>query len=175
MNTITVHGRLTKDITTGQRQGQNGEPYTWAMGTIAVNRDRENADFITFAANGKRAEVMAQYLHKGSEVLIQGSLAVNNKPITDANGQPLMMNGKQVYTTSAVINVAAFDFCGSNNQASAGQAPVEQAPQTGFGTQGQTVAQAPVGQTPVGQAVGQAPQAPFGQEDFTPFEGLPFK
>lgn len=171
-NLVVLHGRLVRDIVTGQRTSQKGETYTWAMGTIAVDADTQDGktNYIPFSVLGKRAETMAQYLHKGSEVVLQGSLNINNKPIVDANGQPVLTaDGKQMQMSQPMVSVSSFDFCGpaqGNNQNAQAAQPIPQ-----VAPQGQFAGQQVVNQQPV-QSVQQpnvAPQTgiPVDQTDFT--------
>ena len=77
MNKVLLIGRLTKDV--DLRKTQNGTSY--ARFTLAVNRrfkgndpQGQDADFISCVAWDKRAEVMYQYLGKGSQVGIEGRI-----------------------------------------------------------------------------------------------------
>ena len=75
MNKITICGRLTRDPET--RTTSTGNQMV-TMG-VAVNRRRkpdgqQEADFFDVMAFGKQAELCAQYLQKGRQVLITGRM-----------------------------------------------------------------------------------------------------
>lgn len=76
MNKITLNGRLTNDIEV--KTTNNGIEY--ARFSIACNSKRKNADgskktdFFNCSVFGKGASIMAEYCHKGDQVLIVGSM-----------------------------------------------------------------------------------------------------
>lgn len=75
MNKVLLIGRLTKDLEI--RHTQNGA--TVVSYTLAVNRrvqtpGQPDADFINCVAWNKTADLMAQYLHKGSLIGVEGRI-----------------------------------------------------------------------------------------------------
>ena len=75
MNKVLLIGRLTKDPEI--RHTQNGA--TVVSYTLAVNRrvqtpGQQDADFISCVAWNKTADLMAQYLHKGSLIGVEGRI-----------------------------------------------------------------------------------------------------
>lgn len=75
MNKVLLIGRLTKNPEI--RHTQNGA--TVVSYTLAVNRrvqtpGQPDADFISCVAWNKTADLMAQYLHKGSLIGIEGRI-----------------------------------------------------------------------------------------------------
>lgn len=71
MNTVILMGRLVRDPEL--RNTQNGNAV--CNFTIAVNRDYgDGADFIDCVAWKKGAEMVSKYFHKGSNILVEGSL-----------------------------------------------------------------------------------------------------
>lgn len=72
-NKIILVGRLTRDVeTTYAKTGTQIAKFA-----IAVNRTYkkdEETDFFPVTAFGKLAEICGQYLKKGSQVLLEGSL-----------------------------------------------------------------------------------------------------
>ena len=70
MNTVQLIGRLTKDVEL--KMTQTGKKC--ASITIAVNRDSEHVDFIPVVLWDKRAENLAKYCGKGSQIGIVGSI-----------------------------------------------------------------------------------------------------
>ena len=72
INQVTLMGRLTRDPDV--RTTPNGKNV--ASFSIAVDRQGsdDQADFIGITAWEKLSDLVAQYLHKGSRVLVQGRL-----------------------------------------------------------------------------------------------------
>ena len=110
MNTVNLIGRLTRDIEL--KYTQSGT----AVGrfTLAVDRPFKNkqtgekeTDFINCQAWGKTAEIMANYMKKGSQVGVVGEIRTGSYEKSD---------GQKVYTTD--VNVNNFTFVGgkSDNQ-----------------------------------------------------------
>lgn len=100
MNVVSLTGRLTKDPELKTTPG--GKP--WTSFSLAVNRrfkteGQPDADFISCVAWNKTAEIMAQYLHKGSLIAVQGHIQTRNYE----NQQ-----GPRVYVTE--VAVESFDF-----------------------------------------------------------------
>lgn len=101
MNIVILKGRLTKSPTL--LFSKSGIGYTSI--NVAVNRfnkDKESsADFINCTAFSKTAEVIAEKLTKGQEILIEGNLKVD----------VFEKEEKKQYKTSVMIE--KFEFCGS--------------------------------------------------------------
>lgn len=97
MNNVCIVGRLTKDLEV--RTSPSGT--TIAKTSIAVNRQfkRDEADFINLIAFNKTAELMSQYLGKGSQVGIEGRIQTGSYDNKD---------GKKVYTFDVVVDRIAF-------------------------------------------------------------------
>ena len=89
MNRVILSGRITRDPSI-----INGNT-TVANYTLAVDRDKENADFISCVAFSKQAEFAEKYLKKGMKILVEGR--INTGSYTDKNG-------KVVYTTDVIID-----------------------------------------------------------------------
>lgn len=127
-NLVILNGRLTRDV--DLRQNQNGDSY--GLFTVAVNRTYKDtngerpADFHNCVANGKQAEVIAQYFKKGDMIGIVGELRDNN----------YMKDGVQQYGKQ--IKVDSFGFRNSNNQNSqnSGQSHFSNQNQGNFGQAG---------------------------------------
>lgn len=68
---ILTNGRLTKDV---ELKDANGLQI--ARFTVAINRQfkKDEADFISCVAFGKRAETLAKFFEKGSPINIEGRL-----------------------------------------------------------------------------------------------------
>jgi single-strand DNA-binding protein len=70
MNNLQILGRLTRDPEL--RYGQNGKAL--CQFSIAVNRNKDEADFFDCTAFEKTAETISNYVKKGQRILIDGRL-----------------------------------------------------------------------------------------------------
>lgn len=91
MNIVHLIGRLTKEVEI------NSTPKGVLVGkfSVAIQRDKENADFINCVAFGKTAELLEKYVKKGNQVGLEGSISTRNYDGKD---------GKKVYVTEVVVN-----------------------------------------------------------------------
>lgn len=103
MNKVVLIGRLTKDPDLRFAAG-SGTAVTRL--TLAVNRPfkKDEADFINCIAFGKTGEIIAQYLTKGRQLAISGSIKTGSYEAKD---------GTRRYTTDVIID--SFDFIDSNS------------------------------------------------------------
>lgn len=108
MNKCVLIGRLTKDPELKLLAGSGKANCRF---TIAVNREykKDETDFINCVAWGKTAETISQYMTKGRQIAVSGSIRTGSFDKQD---------GTKVYTTD--INVDHFEFVGGKNE---GQAP----------------------------------------------------
>ena len=81
MNHITIIGRLTREPE--ERMTNSGRAVT--NFTVAVSRRVEGTDFIPVVTWNKLAGICAQYLHKGSQVMVAGAL--QTRSYENAEGQ----------------------------------------------------------------------------------------
>lgn len=96
MNNVQLLGRLTTDPEVNYTQSE--KPVAIARFTLAVNRpySKDNkADFLRCIAFNKTAEVIANYLHKGNRLLVNGSIQTDSYTGKDGN---------KVYTTDILVN-----------------------------------------------------------------------
>ena len=104
MNKVVLIGRLTKDPDLRFAAGSG-------MGicrfTVAVKRQlkKDETDFINCVAVGKTAETISQYLTKGRQIAVTGSIRTGSYDAQD---------GTKRYTTD--VAVESFEFIGSNGQ-----------------------------------------------------------
>lgn len=91
MNIVHLIGRLTKEVEV------NATPKGTIVGkfSLAVQKDKENADFINCVAFGKTAELLEKYVKKGNQVGLEGSISTRNYEGKD---------GKKVYVTEVIVN-----------------------------------------------------------------------
>ena len=100
MNNIILIGRITKDPELKYTNNGKGN----VRFTLAVPRNKDEADFINCVAWEKTAENIAEYFKKGSQIAVQGSIRTGSYE----------KDGRTIYTTD--VWVYKFDFLGSSNQ-----------------------------------------------------------
>ena len=107
MNKVILMGRLTRDpevrVSTGERQTTIGR-FSIAVDRRFKREGQPEADFFNCTTFGKQAEFVERYLHKGTKVVVVGS--VQNDNYTNKDGQ-------QVY--SVQIMVDEIEFAESKN------------------------------------------------------------
>ena len=121
MNNVSLLGRLTKDPELRYTQGGKAS----CRFTLAVDRglsrekrqeleanNQPTADFIFVTAWGKTAELVANYLSKGRQVAIEGSIRT---------GSYENQEGQRVYTTEVWANRVHFISDGSGNRGGGSQ------------------------------------------------------
>lgn len=111
MNKVILIGRLTKDPELNYAAG-SGTPVT-RFG-LAVTRPfkKDETDFINCIAFGKIGETIAQYLTKGRQLAVTGSIRTGSYDAKD---------GTKRYTTDVVVD--SFEFIGSGQGNNQGNAP----------------------------------------------------
>ena len=130
MNKVILIGRLTKDPELRYAAGSG----TAVRFTVAINRQfkKDETDFINCVAFGKTGETITQYLTKGRQIAVTGSIRTGSYDAQD---------GTKRYTTD--VAVESFEFIGSageggnnsysrNSDHSTWSAPAE-SPDMGFG------------------------------------------
>ena len=102
MNLVVLTGRLTKecDLTVTQ----SGKSVTKLSLAVADSFNKDKVDFINCVAWNKTAEIMAQYLKKGSKIGVQGKMQTGCYE----------KEGKKIYTTEIVID--NFEFLDSKKK-----------------------------------------------------------
>jgi len=99
MNKVLLVGNLTKDVEL--RRSTSGTAYV--LFNVAVSRrvaagQQPQTDFINCVAWSKTAELMAQFLHKGSKVGVEGRVQTRNYE----------KDGNRVYVTEIVTERIEF-------------------------------------------------------------------
>ncbi|MDU5107149.1 single-stranded DNA-binding protein [Clostridium sp.] len=108
MNKVILIGRITKDPELNYAAGTGTAICRF---TLAVTRPfkKDETDFINCIAFGKTGETIAQYLTKGRQLAVTGSIRTGSYDAKD---------GTKRYTTDIVVD--SFEFIGSgqanNNQ-----------------------------------------------------------
>ena len=121
-NKVTLVGRISTDL----ELRYTGSNKAYCRFNIAVNRMNEGTDFIPVTVWGKPAENLVQYQNKGSLILVDGSISVNNYTDKDGNNR-----------TSFEVITSNVQFL-SNKKTSNGEIMVEQSesdPYKEFGEQ----------------------------------------
>ena len=105
MNKVVLIGRLTKDP---DLRFAAGSGMGICIFTVAIKRQfkKDETDFINCVAFGKTAETISQYLTKGRQIAVIGSIRTGSYDAQD---------GTKRYTTD--VAVESFEFVGSNGQA----------------------------------------------------------
>ncbi len=121
INRIVLTGRLTKDPE--PRTTKTGK--TYVSFALAIDRSRKvegqpEADFIQCVAWNRQAETMAQYLHRGSLIGVDGRMQTRNYE----NQQ-----GQRVYITEVLVESFAF----LESRANPHQTPPKESPNTSDG------------------------------------------
>lgn len=121
MNKAVLIGRLTKDPELRYAQG-NGTAV--CKFTLAVSRPfkKDETDFINCVAFGKIAETIAQYVLKGRQVAITGSIRTGSY---ENNA------GNKIYTTDVALD--GFEFIGNSNNNQGNSGAWNQSEDTGMG------------------------------------------
>lgn len=101
MNKVILIGRLTRDP---DLKFTAGSGTAVSRFTVAVNRQfkKDETDFINCVAFGKTAETISQYLTKGRQIAVTGSIRTGSYEAQD---------GTKRYTTD--VAVESFEFIGS--------------------------------------------------------------
>lgn len=100
MNNVVLIGRLTKNP---ELKFASGSGNGICRFTLAVARQfkKDETDFINCVAFSKTAETIAQYLIKGSQIAIRGSIRTGSYDAQD---------GTKIYTTDVLVD--NFEFIG---------------------------------------------------------------
>ena len=125
MNKVVLIGRTTKSPELRYAPGTGTAVCRF---TLAVNKPykKDETDFINCVAFGKIAETIAQYVLKGRQVAITGSIRTGSY---ENNA------GNKIYTTDVVLD--GFEFIGNsnNNQGNSGAWNLSEDTGMGFGVE----------------------------------------
>ena len=99
MNRVMLIGRLTRDLEVRNTpSGASVLRFSVAVDRRVQAGSEPQADFINCVAWNKTAELMAQYLHKGSKVAVEGRIQTGSYD----------KEGTRVYTTDVVAERVQF-------------------------------------------------------------------
>lgn len=82
-NKVTLVGRISTDL----ELRYTGSNKAYCRFNLAVNRMNEGTDFIPITVWGKPAENLVSYQNKGSLILVDGSISMNNYTDKDGNNR----------------------------------------------------------------------------------------
>ena len=100
INRVVLTGRLTRDMELRRTQsGTSVVSFTLAVDRNFKKEGQPEADFINCVAWNRQAEAMAQYLHRGSLIGVDGRLQTRNYE----NKQ-----GQRVYITEVFVDNLTF-------------------------------------------------------------------
>ena len=99
MNTVNLIGRLTKDPEEATIKSKDGDLLKVSF-TLAVDRNKDEADFIRCYAFGKTAETIADYTGKGVRIGVTGHIRTGSYEDKETK--------KTVFTTDVIVD--RFDF-----------------------------------------------------------------
>lgn len=121
MNKVVLIGRTTKSPELRYAPGTGTAVCRF---TLAVNRPykKDETDFINCVEFGKIAETIAQYVLKGRQVAITGSIRTGSY---ENNA------GNKIYTTDVVLD--GFEFIGNSNNNQGNSGAWNQSEDTGMG------------------------------------------
>ena len=113
INRVVLTGRLTRDLELRRTQsGTSVVSFTLAVDRNFKKEGQPEADFINCVAWNRQADTMAQYLHRGSLIGVDGRLQTRNYE----NQQ-----GQRVYITEVLVE--SFAFLESRNQSQSQPTP----------------------------------------------------
>ena len=135
-NNVNLVGRFTTDV--DLKYTNNGMAI--ADFSLAVDRNKEETDFIRCKTFGKTAENIANFFKKGDLIAVNGSIQT---------GKYVNKDKKTVYTTDVVVDTFAFLQSKNERQAQQPQQAPQQAPQQFQQQAQQNQAQRTVGINPV--------------------------
>lgn len=168
MNT-SFYGRLTRDpeIRTPQNGGNPYTTITVATQVRSKDKDGKNKSvFVDAVAFGKSGEILVQYFHKGSRIVVHGEINDISAWIGNRDGQA---------HASVSINVTGFDFVDTKAETcQQGQPPAT----TSYAAPAQAYGSAPAGQPYTAPPTPPAPPAtgytmPPGQTNAAPPSSAP--
>ena len=98
INKVVLLGRLTKDPELRYAAGSGTAVCRF---TVAINRQfkKDETDFINCVAFGKTGETITQYLTKGRQIAITGSIRTDSYDAKD---------GTKMYTTDVIVETFEF-------------------------------------------------------------------
>lgn len=117
-NHISIVGRLAgKPSLKGFNKKDGSEGFRSFMrvavtrlGDLGAKRDDQRTNFVPVVAWGGLAQRIAQYLDKGTEVLVSGELIAESKVKTDAAGAPIVIDGKTQYDEYIHVQATSCQF-----------------------------------------------------------------
>ncbi|MGL5353176.1 MAG: single-stranded DNA-binding protein [Clostridium sp.] len=109
MNKVSIIGNVTKDLElkTSENGGSTYVNFTVAINEYVYGTNEKKPVFIETVAFGRKAEVLATHLSKGSKIAIDGKLSTSSY---------INKNGVKAYSTKIIVE--EFTFVGSKKEIS---------------------------------------------------------
>lgn len=98
MNQVSLIGRLVRDVNVKEIKTKKGD-MSMAFFTLAVQRNKDEADFISCKAFGATAEFLEDRTEKGQQIGVTGRIQT---------GSYEGKKGETVYTTDVVVDHVYF-------------------------------------------------------------------
>lgn len=95
MNRVILIGRIANDLDLKE----NTKGIKQVKFTLAVNKPKEGADFISCVAWNKTAELICNYLKKGNQLALEGHIQTGSYEAQD---------GTKRYTTDVIVDNITF-------------------------------------------------------------------
>lgn len=108
MNSVNLIGRMVRDPEL-KEYGKGKDAGSVVRFTLAVQRDKDNADFISCVAFGGTAELIDTYFSKGSLFGVSGRIQTGSYEDKEGNKR---------YTTDVIVNRVT--FCSSSGDSQDG-------------------------------------------------------
>ena len=115
MNVVILMGRMVRDPELKYTSGGKA----FANFTLAVQKTKDEAEFIDCTVWEKTAETIAEYFRKGRKILVQGRLNVSSYE----------QNGEKRKSTKVVVN--SFEFVENSGNGNNGSGYQQNQPYTG--------------------------------------------
>ena len=105
MNNVVLMGRLTKDPELRYVGEKNTALAYFSLAIPRESKDDDKVDFIEIKAWGRNAEVICEYLGRGSRVVVEGNIRKDSY---------ISNNGEKKYPT--YVNCKRFSFADSKSK-----------------------------------------------------------
>ena len=115
MNSITIHGRLTRDPEL--KTSQAGTEFCrFSVASDRYNGKEKVADFFDCTAFGAKGVAISKFIRKGQDIVVVGEMTSNR---TEKDGSKVTYWG---------VAVRDFDFCGGGKNQGSAPAPAPAEP-----------------------------------------------
>ena len=131
MNNITLFGRLTGEPEL--RSTDNGTKYAKFLLAVDRRTKEKTTDFIDCIAWSKLSEIIAQYVHKGNQLSLSGSLETSSYEKNGEKRKAYVVNIKEIdFVSQPKTNEAKAQNEPENNDVKAQDEPDDEGSQLPF-------------------------------------------